>query len=182
MYQNVCQKEEKSTYRVQSFSGKMYCKNVKSIIYSQRWIQNQCAWYVINKFQCSKTKNHNNNIWRHDETHKDKYHHLHRQLRKEKIKKLFAGLKKQKGAFTCSRDVSDGAVKVSYLIANELVQASKPFSDGELVKKCMLKAAEVVWPEKQFAFANISLSKNTFADRLEDLSQDLGSQINDKIK
>ena len=69
---------------------------------------------------------------------------MHRQLRKEKIKKLFAGLKKQKGAFTCSRDVSDGAVKVSYLIANELVQASKPFSDGELVKKCMLKAAEIV--------------------------------------
>ena len=83
------------------------------------------------------------------------------QLRKEKINKLLAGLKKQQSAFTHSRDVSDGAVKASYLIANELVQASKPFSDGELVKKCMLKAAEVVCPEKQSAFANISLSRNT---------------------
>ena len=48
---------------------------------------------------------------------------------------MLAGLKKQQSAFTRSRDVSDGAVKASYLIAYELVQASKPFSDGELVKK-----------------------------------------------
>ena len=46
----------------------------------------------------------------------------------------------------------------------------------------MLKAAEVVCPEKQSAFANISLSRNTIADRVEDLSQDLGRQMNEKIK
>ena len=105
------------------------------------------------------------NIRRHYETHhKDKFHNLKGQLRKEKLNKLFAGLKKQQSAFTHSRDVSDGAVKASYLNENELVQASKPFSDGELVKKCMLKAAEVVCPEKQSAFANISLSRNTIAN------------------
>ena len=64
------------------------------------------------------------NIQRHYETHhKDKFHNLKGQLRKEKINKLFAGLKKQQSAFTHSRDVSDGAVKASYLIANELVQS-----------------------------------------------------------
>ncbi|KAK0153161.1 General transcription factor II-I repeat domain-containing protein 2 [Merluccius polli] len=46
----------------------------------------------------------------------------------------------------------------------------------------MLKAAEVVCPEKQSAFANISLSRNTIANRVEDLSRDLGSQMHDKIK
>ena len=46
----------------------------------------------------------------------------------------------------------------------------------------MLKTAEVVFPEKRFAFANISLSKNTVADRVTELSGDFGSQINDKIK
>ena len=73
-------------------------------------------------------------------------------------------------------------MKVSYIIAHEIVQASKPFSDGEFVKTCMLKAAEVVFPEKRSAFANISLSKNTVADRVTELSGDLGSQMNDKIK
>ncbi|XP_066963215.1 general transcription factor II-I repeat domain-containing protein 2-like [Macrobrachium rosenbergii] len=113
---------------------------------------------------------------------KKKYHHLQRQLRKEKINELLTLLKKQQSAFTRSREVSDAAVKASYLIANELVQASKPFSDGEFVKTCMLKAAEVVCPEKRPAFANISLSRNTVADRVEDLSGDLGRQMNDKIK
>lgn len=93
-----------------------------------------------------------------------------------------AGLKKQQSTFTRSRDIADGAVKASYLIANELVRASKPYSDGELVKTCMLKAAEVVCPEKRPAFANISLSRNTVADRVADLSSDLNSQMKDKIK
>ncbi|XP_066945200.1 general transcription factor II-I repeat domain-containing protein 2-like [Macrobrachium rosenbergii] len=123
------------------------------------------------------------NIRRHYETHhEEKYHHLQGQLRKEKINELLTGLKKQQSAFTRSREVSDAAVKASYLIANELVQASKPFSDGEFVKTCMLKAAEVVYPEKRPAFAYISLSRNTVADRVEDLSGDLGRQMNDKIK
>ena len=46
----------------------------------------------------------------------------------------------------------------------------------------MLKAAEVVFPEKRSAVANISLLKNTVADRVTELSGDLGSQMNDKIK
>ena len=78
--------------------------------------------------------------------------------------------------------VSDGAVQASYLIAHELVQASKPFSDGELVKILMMKAVEVVCPEKQSAFANISLSRNIIAGRVEGRSQNLGCQIQVKIK
>ena len=46
----------------------------------------------------------------------------------------------------------------------------------------MLKTAEVVFPEKRFAFANISLSKNTVADGVTELSGEMGSKINDKIK
>ncbi|XP_066953326.1 general transcription factor II-I repeat domain-containing protein 2A-like [Macrobrachium rosenbergii] len=135
---------------------------------------------VCNK-QVSVLKEYN--IRRHYETHhEEKYHHLQGQLRKEKINELLTGLKKRQSAFTRSREVSDAAVKASYLIANELVQASKPFSDGEFVKTCMLKAAEVVCPEERPAFANISVSRNTVADRVEDLSGDLGLQMNDKIK
>ena len=95
---------------------------------------------------------------------------------------MLAGLKKQQSTFTFSREVSDAAVKACYLIAHEIVQVSKPFSDVDFVKTCMLKVAEVVFPEKRSAFANISLSKNTVADRVTELSGDLGSQINDKIK
>ena len=70
-------------------------------------------------------------------------------------------------------------MKASYRIAHEIVQASKPFFDGDFVKTCMLKAA--VFPEKRSAFANISLSRNTVADRVTELSGDFGSQMNVKI-
>ena len=76
----------------------------------------------------------------------------------------------------------DGAVEASDLIANELDQASKPFSDGELVKICTMMAVEVVCPEKQPAFSNISMSRNTVVGRVEGLSRNIGSQIQDKIK
>ena len=98
------------------------------------------------------------------------------------MNELLAGLKKQQSVFTHSRDISDAAVKASYLIANEIAVASKPFSEGEFVKTFMMKAAEIVCPEKRQAFANISLTRNTVADRISDLSVDLDSQLKQKVK
>lgn len=98
------------------------------------------------------------------------------------MNELLAGLKKQQSVYTHSRDISDAAVKASYLIANEIAVASKPFSEGEFVKTCMMKAAEIVCPEKRQAFANISLTRNTVADRISDLSVDLDSQLKQKVK
>jgi len=39
-------------------------------------------------------------------------------------------------------------VKASYLIANDIALASKPYCEGELVKTCILKAAEIVYSKK----------------------------------
>ncbi|XP_077957581.1 general transcription factor II-I repeat domain-containing protein 2-like [Gasterosteus aculeatus] len=50
------------------------------------------------------------------------------------------------------------------------------------MKTCMLKAAEIVCPEKRQAFANISLTRNTVTDRIGDLSADLDSQKKHKVK
>ena len=41
----------------------------------------------------------------------------------------------------------------------------------------MVKTAEIVYPEKQQAFLNISLTTNTIADRISDLSVGLDSQL-----
>ncbi|KAL4006188.1 mitochondrial carrier [Sarotherodon galilaeus] len=114
--------------------------------------------------------------------HADKYDNFQGQRRREKVNELLAGLKKQQSVFTHSRDISDAAVKASYLIANEIALALKPFSEGEFVKTCMMKASEIVCPEKRQAFANISLTRNTVADRISDLSADLDSQEKQKVK
>lgn len=114
------------------------------------------------------------NIRRHYETqHGEKYNSLHGELRKQKVNEMLVGLRKQQSVFTQSREVSDAAVKASYVIASQVALASKPYSEGEFVKNCMLKAAEIVCPEKRQAFANISLTRNTVADRISEQSADL---------
>ena len=70
----------------------------------------------------------------------------------------------------------------SYVIAWEIAKASKPFSEGEFVRTCITKAAELVCPESRQALANISLSRPTVTERVEELSSDLHSQLKEKIK
>ncbi|XP_037789324.1 general transcription factor II-I repeat domain-containing protein 2-like [Penaeus monodon] len=123
------------------------------------------------------------NLRRHYETlHAEKYKNLQGQQRLEKVNELLTALKKQQSVFSRSREISDAAVKASYLIANEIALASKPFSEDEFVKTCMLKAAQTVCPDKRQAFENISLTRNTVADRISDLAEDLDSQLKRKVK
>lgn len=46
----------------------------------------------------------------------------------------------------------------------------------------MLMAAEIVCPEKRHAFANISFTRNTAADRISELSADLDHQLKRKVE
>lgn len=46
----------------------------------------------------------------------------------------------------------------------------------------MMKAAELLCPEKRQEFANISLTRNTMAERISELSADLDRQLKHKVK
>ena len=61
---------------------------------------------------------------------------------------MIAGLKKQQSVFTSRPDISAADVNASYLIGNDIALASKPYCEGEIVKTCILKAAEIVCSEK----------------------------------
>lgn len=49
------------------------------------------------------------------------YKNLQGQLRTEKMNELLAGLSKRQSVFSRSREISNAAVKASYLIANEQI-------------------------------------------------------------
>jgi len=61
---------------------------------------------------------------------------------------LIAGSKKQQSVLTSRPDISVADVKASYLVATDIGLASKPHCEGEVVKTCILKAAEIVCSEK----------------------------------
>jgi len=124
-------------------------------------------------------KKYNNR--RHYETHHvERYRSLQRQPRREKVKQMITGLKKQQPVFTSSRDTSATAVKASYLTAHDIALASKPNSEGEFVKTWILKAAEIVCSEKLQVFANVSLTRNTGAERISNIFANLSSQLKNK--
>ena len=77
--------------------------------------------------------------------------------------------------------VSDAAAKASYLTDKEIAAASKPFSDGEFAKNCLLKATESACPIKRQPFANISSTRNSMSDRISDLAAGKDGQLKEKV-
>ena len=53
-----------------------------------------------------------------------------------------------------------------------IAKKSKPFSDGEFVKECLHRVADVLCPEKE-QFGQISLSRQTIARRIEELGNSI---------
>lgn len=49
-------------------------------------------------------------------------------------------------------------------------------------RRVWINSSLIVCPEKRRAFTNISLTRNTVADRISDLSADLDSQLKHKVK
>lgn len=67
-------------------------------------------------------------------------------------------------------------------MAAEIAKANRPFSDGEFMKNCTLKVCDLVCPVKKQTFLNVSVSRNTVADRTCELATNLYDQLMGKGK
>ncbi|KAL0163337.1 hypothetical protein M9458_042733, partial [Cirrhinus mrigala] len=123
------------------------------------------------------------NIRRHYETkHEDKYKDLNIQQKQQKVEELKKSLVSQQTMFKKAKSQSEAVVKASYIVAEEIAKSARPFTEGEFLKSCMVKVCDVVCPDKKQAFLNVSLSRNTIADRVCDLATDLQGQLIEKGK
>ncbi|XP_075455099.1 general transcription factor II-I repeat domain-containing protein 2-like [Ascaphus truei] len=114
------------------------------------------------------------NIKHHYEQHKSKYDNYEGLMRQDKLKELKLGLKKQQFMFTKVLQESEAALHASYVLSELIAKHSKPFTEGDFIKECLIKAAEIVCPGSVKAFQVISLSRNTVTD--------LVSNVSDQIK
>jgi hypothetical protein len=69
-------------------------------------------------------------------------------LREDKLKNLKSDLQKQQNIFTVATKSNEVAVHASFAISQIIAKKSKLFTDGEYVKECAMKAAEILCPEK----------------------------------
>ena len=72
------------------------------------------------------------------------------------------------------------AIETGYEIALLIGKKSRPFSDGDFVKECMLVAVNKLCPNQQQTFENLSLSRNTVQRRICELSNDVFCQLKEK--
>ena len=123
------------------------------------------------------------NIKRHYEMkHHDKYKHLDTTQRLQKVEELKRSLVSQQAMFTKAKSQSETAGKASFIVAAEIAKSSRPFTEVFFVKNCMIKVCDTVCPEKRQVFLNVSLSRNTVADRVRHLAANLQQQLVGKGK
>lgn len=98
----------------------------------------------------------------------------------ERTQKMAASLQVQQQSFFNATKLQKKATAASYEVAKLIAQHGKPFIDGEFIKQCLMKVTKAMCPEKVQDFDNVSLSRNTIAQRIEDLSANLKDQLKDK--
>ena len=116
------------------------------------------------------------NLKRHFEKNHKTYQQLVGEKRTQKIEKLQKEFVAQQLMFKKSNQESQESTHASYVVAYEIAKRGKPFSEGEFVKDCTLKVAEIVCPDTQRAFQNVRLSRMTIT------VEEIGSDINDQLK
>ncbi|XP_067933366.1 general transcription factor II-I repeat domain-containing protein 2-like [Watersipora subatra] len=120
------------------------------------------------------------NVRRHYETKHQAYASYTGAEREQKVKQMVAKLQGQQQYFLRAQKVQEKATIASYEVAQLIARHDKPFSDGDLIKHCLVKVAEIMCPEKVQDFNNVSISRNTVARRIEDLSANVKLQLSDK--
>ncbi|UYV64814.1 hypothetical protein LAZ67_3002058, partial [Cordylochernes scorpioides] len=101
-------------------------------------------------------------------------------MRQEKLKEFKFGMKKQQFMFTKVSQESEAAVHANYVLSEMIAKHSKPFTEGDFIKECLIKAAEIVCPGSVKTFQAISLSRNTVVERVTDMARNLNDQIKEK--
>lgn len=86
----------------------------------------------------------------------------------------------QQNLFKREKKECDAVVEASYVVCEQVAKAGKPFTEGQFLKDCMVKVANILCPEKASLFRNISLSANTVAERISELSDNINDQLCDK--
>ncbi|KAM3936090.1 general transcription factor II-I repeat domain-containing protein 2B-like [Leptodactylus fuscus] len=118
------------------------------------------------------------NVRRHYDTlHEQQFAALTGTIHEEKAHHLKASFANQRNFFARVNTASRDSMKASFVVSEMMAKASRPFTEGQFVKECMIKACEIICPEKKMLFEGISLSANTVASRITESADDVQQQL-----
>nr|KAF6360044.1 hypothetical protein mMyoMyo1_011002 [Myotis myotis] len=96
--------------------------------------------------------------------------------------RLMAKLQAQQNVFHRQTAIQETTTKASFMLSFQLAKASKPLSEGEFLKECMIETAGLLCPESKGKFEKLSLSHRTVTRRVELIDEDLASKLNSKAE
>ena len=68
-------------------------------------------------------------------------------------------------------------MKASFIVAEDLAKSSRPFSELEFLKSCLMKVCDFLYPDKRQMFGTVSVSRNAIADHICEMATDLRAQL-----
>ena len=71
--------------------------------------------------------------------------------------------------------------EASYRVAHHLGVAGKTYSDGELVKRCLIDVVKCIHPGKEADYLSLALSRNTIQRRQDDIAKQLSLSLQTKV-
>ncbi|KAL4103366.1 hypothetical protein QTP88_018743 [Uroleucon formosanum] len=157
-------------------------------VFNEKWSLDYFVIYSGDKIICLICKESISvlkeyNIRRHYETkHKTTFSKFTEKLRLDKLQSLQNNFSSQQLLFKKQKNINEAATKASFRISHLLAKRGKAFSDGSLIKECIIQAVEEICPERIDTFKNISLSANTVTRRIDDISNNLNSQVSNKTQ
>ncbi|XP_065665730.1 general transcription factor II-I repeat domain-containing protein 2A-like [Hydra vulgaris] len=122
------------------------------------------------------------NVNRHYTTkHAVSYDKFKGQFRIDKIELLKKTFLAQQSVMKTKVISSYSATKISFLMAEAIAKSGKPFCTGDLLKNCLKIFCKEICPEKTPTVEDLSLSHQTIAGRVEDLSKNIELSLKEKL-
>ena len=101
---------------------------------------------------------------------------VERQLQQQNWTENLLGTRLQ-NVFVKGKLAQKAFTHASFMVAYNIAKHSKPFSDGEFKKKCILDVADEACPQHIQKFEEVSISSRTVARHIKAIGEDLTSQL-----
>jgi len=122
------------------------------------------------------------NIKRHHITTHPEYENIVGISREEKINCFKRGITAQQQIFKKLHKESEVVSEISYDLSLLIAKTSRPFTEGEFIKQCLLTVGKKISPEITKKVENISLSRTTVQRHVVEMADDIFDQFKEKTE
>ena len=109
------------------------------------------------------------------------YANLQGESRKLCVENLKKKVRQQTSVMSAFVKTTNNRTEASYMVAYRLGVAGKPYSDGELVKACIVDAVRCIHPGKEGEYSSIPLSRDTVQRRQYNIAEQLKHSLQAKV-